>query len=109
MRIIQLAWWCPTTAATAGDNSGDGEDWLLQVTQLQDLRGRTSLIELAGACQQARAVVSVDAGPLHIAAAMGVPTLAVVGNDVDGHGASPIRLWMPRAANASARLQSTLA
>lgn len=81
-------------------NSGDGEDWLLQVTQLQDLRGRTSLIELAGACQQARAVVSVDAGPLHIAAAMGVPTLAVVGNDVDGHGASPIRLWMPRVANA---------
>ena len=88
-------------------NSGDGEDWLLQVTQLQDLRGRTSLIELAGACQQARAVVSVDAGPLHIAAAMGVPTLAVVGNDGDGHGASPIRLWMPRAANASARLLST--
>ena len=81
-------------------NSGDGEDWLLQVTKLQDLRGRTSLIELAGACQQARAVVSVDAGPLHIAAAMGVPTLAVVGNDGDGHGASPIRLWMPRAANA---------
>ena len=81
-------------------NSGDGEDWLLQVTQLQDLRGSTSLIELAGACQQARAVVSVDAGPLHIAAAMGVPTLAVVGNDMDGHGASPIRLWMPRAANA---------
>ena len=81
-------------------NSGDGEDWLLQVTQLQDLRGRTSLIELAGACQQARAVVSVDAGPLHIAAAMGVPTLAVVGNDGDGNGASPIRLWMPRAANA---------
>ena len=81
-------------------NSGDGEDWLLQVTQLQDLRGSTSLIELAGACQQARAVVSVDAGPLHIAAAMGVPTLAVVGNDMDGYGASPIRLWMPRAANA---------
>jgi len=45
-------------------------------------------------------VVSVDAGPLHIASAMGVPTLAVVGNDEDGYGASPIRLWMPRAANA---------
>ena len=81
-------------------NSGDGEDWLLQVTQLRDLRGRTSLIELAGACREARAVVSVDAGPLHIAAAMGVPTLAVVGNDLDGYGASPIRLWMPRSANA---------
>ena len=80
-------------------NSGDSEDWLLQATQLKDLRGLTSLIELAGACKQARAVLSVDAGPLHVAAAMGVPTLAVVGNDADGHGASPIRLWMPRAAN----------
>ena len=82
-------------------NSGDGEDWLLQVTELQDLRGSTSLTELAGACQQAQAVVSVDAGPLHIAAAVGIPTLAVVGNDRDGYGASPIRLWMPRAANAN--------
>lgn len=80
-------------------NSGDGEDWLLQVSALRDLRGATSLIELAGACRQARAVISVDAGPLHIAAAMGVPTLAVVGNDSNGDGASPIRLWLPRAAN----------
>lgn len=64
---------------------------------LTDLRGRTSLIELAGACRTAKAMVSVDAGPLHIAAALQLPTLAVVGNDRDGVGASPIRLWMPRA------------
>ena len=64
---------------------------------LVDLRGRTSLIQLAGACRKARAVVSVDAGPLHIAAAVGTPTLAVVGNDAEGVGASPIRLWMPWA------------
>lgn len=85
-------------------NSGDGEDWLLQVTDLQDLRGRTSLMQLAGACQNAKAVISVDAGPLHIAAAVGTPTLAVVGNDVDGIGASPIRLWMPRSPNAQRTL-----
>lgn len=84
-------------------HAGDGEDQLLQAFQadgtLLDLRGRTSLIQLAGACRAAHAVISVDAGPLHIAAAMGTPTLAVVGNDADGVGASPIRLWLPRAAN----------
>ena len=46
--------------------------------------------------QVANAVISVDAGPLHIAAAMGTPTLAVVGNGNNGVSASPIRLWMPR-------------
>ena len=83
-------------------HAGQGEEGLLQnfggpSGTLIDLRGRTNLIQLAGACRQAQAVISVDAGPLHIAAAVGTPTLAVVGNDADGVGASPIRLWMPRA------------
>lgn len=80
-------------------NSGGGEAWLLSQTDLLDLRGRTSLLQLAGACGEARAVISVDAGPMHIAAAMGTPTLAVVGNDAQGVGASPIRLWLPRSGN----------
>ena len=80
-------------------NAGEGEESLLRSTDLIDLRGKTTLIELAGACREARAVISVDAGPLHIAAAVGTPTLAVVGNDVDGVGASPIRLWQPRCSN----------
>ena len=84
-------------------HAGFGEEQLLvefgvaQGGCLIDLRGQTSLIELAGACRAARAVVSVDAGPLHIAAAVGTPVLAVVGNDAAGVGASPIRLWLPRA------------
>ena len=77
-------------------NAGDLEDELLRLSSLIDLRGRTSLIELAGACAKANAVISVDAGPLHIAAAVGTPTLAIVGNDQLGNGASPIRLWLPR-------------
>ncbi|MHA3960253.1 glycosyltransferase family 9 protein [Synechococcus sp. LTW-G] len=80
-------------------NSGDGETWLLSATQLTDLRGQTTLLQLAGACGLARAVISVDAGPMHIAAAMGTPTLAVVGNDAAGVGPSPIRLWLPRSPN----------
>ena len=82
-------------------NSGDIEHYLLSSSPLIDLRGKTSLIELAGACTQAKAVLSVDAGPMHIAAGVGTPTLAIVGNDVDGVGASPIRLWMPRTQNCS--------
>lgn len=87
----------PPAAQQEAYNAGTGEDWLLRETALIDLRGRTTLIQLAGACAQAQAVVSVDAGPLHIAAAVGTPTLAVVGNDADGTGASPMRLWLPRA------------
>ena len=62
-----------------------------------DLRGKTSLIELAGACMKADAIISVDSGPLHIAAAMNKNVFAIVGNDSSGVGASPIRLWLPRA------------
>ena len=91
----------PPAAQREAYNSGDGEDALLRHTDLIDLRGKTSLIELAGACSQAKAVLSVDAGPLHIAAAVGTPTLAVVGNDANAVGASPLRLWQPRCNNVS--------
>ena len=91
----------PPKAQQEAYNAGDGEDWLLETTALIDLRGRTTLLELAGACRQTAAVVSVDAGPMHIAAAVGTPTLALVGNDADGTGASPIRLWLPRTSNLS--------
>ena len=80
-------------------HAGDGEEQLLDnhPGTLIDLRGRTNLIQLAGACRQARAVVSVDAGPLHVAAGVGTSTLAVVGNEAEAVGASPIRLWLPRS------------
>ena len=91
----------PPAAQKEAYNAGDGEDKLLQSTGLIDLRGKTSLMQLAGACRQARAVISVDAGPLHIAAAVGTSTYAIVGNDGDGVGASPVRLWMPRCSNVT--------
>ena len=91
-------------------NSGNIESALIDMygekgkngkNNLIDLRGKTSLIELAGVCSEAKGVISVDAGPLHIAAAVGVPVMAIVGNDRDGTGASPIRLWMPRSSNVT--------
>lgn len=63
---------------------------------VEDLRGRTSPIQLAGAMKAARVCVSVDSGPLHVAAAVGCPTVAIFGNDDDAVGASPLALWMPR-------------
>lgn len=77
-------------------NAGDVEDVLLSETGLVDLRGRTPLLELAGALERALALVTVDAGPLHVAAAVGCPTVAVFGADRDGVGASPVHLWAPR-------------
>lgn len=61
-----------------------------------DLRGRTSPLELAGAFREAGACVSVDSGPLHVAAAVRCPTVAICATDAAGVGASPRDLWMPR-------------
>lgn len=112
----RVLYWCKENGVSAGligsaptkqiieYNSGNGEDKLVRefgnegCGTLIDLRGKTNLIELAGACKRARAVVSVDAGPMHVAAAVGTHVMAVVGNDELGIGASPIRLWLPRAA-----------
>lgn len=108
---LELAQWCEARTLSVGlvgspagvqqalYHSGSLEDELLARSCVIDLRGRTSLIQLAGAFEQARACVSVDAGPMHIAAAAGCPTIALFGNDVDGDGASPVDLWAPRMAN----------
>jgi ADP-heptose:LPS heptosyltransferase len=87
-------------------NAGSIEDDLLASTSLIDLRGQTSLLELAGTFQITKAFISVDTGPLHIAAAAGCPTIAIFGNDADGNGASPIRLWAPRQPHVKLALSN---
>ena len=103
--------WCEANALSVGlvgsspkvqqalYHSNYVEAALLETTPLIDLRGQTSLIELAGACRQAKACISVDTGPLHIAAAVGCPTVAIFGNNREGDGASHMRLWAPRQAH----------
>jgi heptosyltransferase-1 len=44
-----------------------------------NLCGRTSLVELGGALKTMNLVVSVDSGPMHMAAACNVPVLAIFG------------------------------
>ena len=113
--------WCTSRSITVGlvgaaparqqldYHAGDGEEKLLAKHSgtLIDLRGRTNLIQLAGACRRAQAVVSVDAGPMHVAAGVGTPTLAIVGNDAEAVGASPIRLWLPRSSSLTRTISLT--
>ena len=79
-------------------HSEQGEDFLLQEFKatMVDLRGKTNLMQLAGACKKTQAMISVDAGPMHVSAGVGTKTLGIVGNDKHGDGVSPIRLWLPR-------------
>jgi len=115
----EVARWCAARGLSVGllghraeierqlYNAGGDEDWLIANAPVRDLRGETRLTEVAGAFAQARAAVCVDAGPLHIAAAVGCPTVAVFGVDDDGDGASPLRLWAPRGAHIHLALSPT--
>lgn len=53
-----------------------------------DLRGQLTLPEVAGALAQTRVFVTIDNGLMHLAAAVGTPTVALF-------GASPRRVWAP--------------
>jgi ADP-heptose:LPS heptosyltransferase len=71
-----------------GAYHADGVDADLVAGGVQDLRGKLTLPQVAGALSGARAFVTVDNGLMHMAAAVGTPTVAIF-------GASPRRLWAP--------------
>ncbi len=48
-----------------------------QAPHITNLLGKTSLLELTALIRQATAMISVDSGPAHIAAAVGTPLLAI--------------------------------
>jgi heptosyltransferase-2 len=50
-----------------------------------NLCGKTSLTDLVDLAAHCRAVVSNDSGPMHIAAATGVPVVAIYGSSTPDH------------------------
>lgn len=74
-------------AGASGYHSDDADSAVLKLGAA-DLRGTLTLPQVAGALRRARAFVTVDNGLMHLAAAVGTPTLALF-------GASPRRLWAP--------------
>lgn len=63
-------------------------------TPTQSLAGATSLAETAALLAAARAAVTVDTGPMHIAVAVGCPTVAI-------YGSTPPRWFGPTARYAA--------
>jgi ADP-heptose:LPS heptosyltransferase len=54
-----------------------------------DLSGRTDLFQLAGLMRRAEVVIANDTGPMHIAAALGAPTLGLMSGQVDAAWNAP--------------------
>lgn len=54
--------------------------WLAEATASVDLAGRTSLPGLVGVLAEAAAFVGNDSGPMHLAAALGTPTVGIFGS-----------------------------
>jgi lipopolysaccharide heptosyltransferase II len=58
--------------------------------RIVNLVGKTSLTQLVSLLQRARAVISGDSGPAHMAAALGTPVLVL------WSGTNPPEVWRPR-------------
>jgi ADP-heptose:LPS heptosyltransferase len=57
-----------------------------------NLTGKTTLLQLAGLLKRCKLLISGDSGPMHLAAAVGTPVIAIFRNDIPGK--SPKR-WGP--------------
>jgi ADP-heptose:LPS heptosyltransferase len=66
-------------SATIVDISTLGEPLDLPAGQFVDLSGQTTVHQLAALMRKARALISVDSGPMHLAAAVNLPTVCLLG------------------------------
>jgi ADP-heptose:LPS heptosyltransferase len=60
--------------------------------RLTDITGKTSLLQLADFLRRAKALISCDSGPVHLASAVGTPVIAIFRNDIPGKTA---KRWGP--------------
>lgn len=75
----------------AGNNYLPDKDAFLP-EQFLNLTGNTSLVSLPALVQRAQWVISNESGPMHLAAALGVPLLAIIGpSDPEVLGPYPLR------------------
>ncbi len=72
----------PVVVGTAGETSL-GEAICASCPETLDLTGETSLLDLGGLAARARLAVGNDTGPMHLAAAVGCPSLVLFSRDSD--------------------------
>jgi len=99
-RLLRLG--LSTVAIGAGPDAGEGRLLAESIgTGAVSLAGRTRLGELAGIIGRASLLVGIDSGPTHIAAALGIPVVALYGptdpriTGVQGSRSVMIRKEMP--------------
>ena len=85
----------------ASSEKDNKEFFSLTNNRVVDLTGKTTLKELAHLTSLSSVVITVDSGPMHIAAAMGVPVVAIFGPTAPwrtgpyGEGHTVIRKELP--------------
>ncbi len=79
----------PVVAGTAAE-SGDAAAIVAACPEAIDLTGRTSLQALAGLAHRAAVAVGGDTGPIHLAAMMGCPVVALFSRFSDPALAAPV-------------------
>lgn len=74
--------WCGSPASSAACPEGPN---------VYNLAGRTTLLDVIALIQSVGAVIANDSGPIHIAAAVGTPVMALFGpTPVDAYGPYPV-------------------
>jgi ADP-heptose:LPS heptosyltransferase len=78
-RIATATGWRGVMAGGPGDRAATAAVRGATSLPLTDKAGTTSLIELAGLLQNARLVISNETGAIHLAAAVGTPSVCIIG------------------------------
>lgn len=92
---------CRVVVVGASSEKDNKEFFSLTNNRVVDLTGETTLRELAHLMSLSSVVITVDSGPMHIAAAMGVPVVAIFGPTAPwrtgpyGEGHTVIRKELP--------------
>jgi ADP-heptose:LPS heptosyltransferase len=73
--------------------------------EVRDLTNKTSLVELAAVLKSCKLLISGDSGPVHLAAAVGTPVIALFRDDLPGKTA---KRWGPWGKNCAVVEKSSL-
>lgn len=76
---LEQAGWPAVFTGAPGDREAISAIAGRMTTKARRLEGRTRLAGLAELCRRARVMLTTDTGPMHIAAAMGTPVVALFG------------------------------
>ncbi len=91
IKIINKGQKTKTIVITSADQKQFGEK-IIKETEAIDLRGLLTISETASLLNKASLLISCDSGPVHIAAALGVPVISIFGRNQAG--LAPQR-WTP--------------